>query len=192
MTILRILLYTADMAKQTDITEDQGWVNVPGLTPDRAQFAKNLPRSCGLYAFMRDSEVLYIGCTKDFRSRIRSHAAYWDALGENATHFTYLEVANLSREQMLELEGEAIRAHTPPLNRTVRKPRKGWSDITDQPKRGRGRPKTPIDRLRLRRTYTLPQSAIVALDAIRQPGEPRSIALERIIRGEYERTTDKR
>lgn len=45
----------------------------------------------------------------------------------------------------------------------------------------RGRPKLPDNQVRRRRTYTLPQSAIEALDTIRRPAEPRSIAIERII-----------
>ena len=170
------------------ISAAAGWQEVVGLTEDRTGFAKRLPQACALYAFMCGDRVLYVGSTKDLRARVRSHDVYWDAIGASGTHFAYLGLGEIVREEMLRIEDELIRAWLPPLNRTARGPRKTWSDVTGKPKRERGRPLLDKDERRQMLSIRLAPGTWAALDLlVSSAGVGRTAVVERLILEEGKR-----
>ena len=96
----------------------------------KIRLADDLPRSAGVYLFRgRDGAVLYVGKSRDLRTRVRSYF-YGDSrkkIGRLLEQTVAVEARPCASElEALVLEARLIREHEPPYNRRG----KGWRRYT--------------------------------------------------------------
>ena len=105
----------------------------------KRHLAERLPHAPGVYLFRDDrSRVLYIGTSRDLRTRVRSYFTASETrsrMGEMvnlATTVTGIECATALEAQVRELR--LIAEHKPSYNRRSRFPHRGWwVALTDEP-----------------------------------------------------------
>ncbi|WP_072688479.1 DEDD exonuclease domain-containing protein [Rhodococcus marinonascens] len=107
---------------------------LPDVSPhQRAKrvFARDLPRSPGVYLFRGPSdEVLYVGTATDLRRRVRHYFTGSETRGRMkemvalCARVDHVECAHSLEAGVRELR--LLAAHTPPYNRRSKYPKRGW------------------------------------------------------------------